>query len=134
MTTVTVPLGDENNQPSGETVDIPAEPVCPGLAITPSVDKGGRIFDGWWALTHTPSGLRVSGWKRTCRRHIEQLAELAARSGVDWTQPADAVRADARAKDVSVESVFRFGPCDASECRGGFSVHDEGPDREGAAR
>lgn len=112
MTTVTVPLAPDDQHPHGATLDVPAEPVCAGLAITPSIDRG-VILDGWWSLIHTPSGLRVSGWKRTCRKHIDALAKVYAASGIDWTQDADTIKADERARALHLDAVFDFGPCDS---------------------
>jgi hypothetical protein len=92
---------------------VDGERVAPGLAITPDPAHQHTEVDGW-ALTHTPSGLRLTPFRHTCRRHVELAAQIAADSGVDWTGDAATVRSDPRACAAYIDMVWRCGPC--GEC------------------
>jgi hypothetical protein len=91
---------------------VPGELIAPGLAITPAVIDGVTVPDRY-ALTHVPSGQRITPWRATCRTHLQQARRIAIESGVAWDANADTVRADPRAHGA-YRKIFATGcgPCD----------------------
>lgn len=92
------------------------EQVSPGLVITPTIQPDGR-YAGWFALTHEPSGMALAS-SGGCLPCIRRAAEIAARSGLDWTRHMDAIRADPLAREVAVETTAEARACAGSTCDG----------------
>lgn len=60
--------------------EVEGAPVAPGLAITPSQSERHR--NGRYCVTHLPSGLIVG--RPCCGQHVQDVAAIAVRSGIDW--------------------------------------------------
>lgn len=88
MTTTPVLLSNTDGT-DAFTIDVLAEIVAPGLAITPAIENGPPLlFTSGWVLTLIPSGHRLNtGRTYRCLSCIRDYAAAAVATGVDWTLP-----------------------------------------------
>jgi hypothetical protein len=94
MALISVTLAGQSGNPAHP---VAGEPVCDGLAITPEVRAYGADdaaqFSGAWHLTHVPSGLAYTR-RAVCISCVRHIAQMAVRSGVDWTRDTATLIAD----------------------------------------
>jgi hypothetical protein len=102
--------------PPVETEDVQGRIVKPGLAITPA--RADKQLPGRprFSLTHVPTGLAVE--MQLCGKHVQDAANLAAASPVDWTATdRHAVVADVKSTDL-LQQLRSIAPCSDGYCDG----------------
>jgi hypothetical protein len=71
--------------------------VTAGLAVTARVREDSQDNDQYrYDVLHSPSGRILVGL--LCHRHTDRAVEVLSGMGVDWTQPAEVVRAELAAR------------------------------------
>lgn len=114
--------------PNGEAMSVRTygEIIAPGLAITPEIaaNQAGRIhFNGGWLLTHIPSGHNVNGTSQggQCITCVQEYADVAAGTGINWTLPMSEVSAYIKAGSEDVDRLKKaqgeLFTCGGTDCR-----------------
>jgi hypothetical protein len=116
-TTITTPVnpltGDlttirlKSARSEGGFRDVEGLNVAPGLAITPSLDNNGKTPDRY-SLSHVTSGLAASGQR--CGVHIQETAQIAIKSGVNWLLDQELVIAAIK-KQADLATQLMGGGC-----------------------
>lgn len=99
------------------------EVVTPGLAITPGLAGDDvPVFTGNWVLTHTGTGRQLNGTTKypACLPCVRTYAAGVIATGIDWTQPMDAITALIARGGEPVEALRRaqdrLHSCGGSNC------------------
>lgn len=98
------------------TMSVSAEPVAPGLLITPGLNglNGDDGFTGDFLITHGPSGRRIG--EGGCIPCARKAAGVMASSCVDWTKPMDEVIADPAAAIAAEKAAELMDDCAGPYC------------------